>query len=82
MSEKICSKCHKTFSIIKHQSGLVFDEHMFVCEDCCEHTDEAEFEQWKASKMQNPDIGMPIGLWLIHEHNKDKPLFTTKKNDE
>ena len=81
MPEKTCSICHNKFHLHEHTSGLVFDEHMFVCQDCCEHTDEAEFEQWKASKMQDPDVGMPIGLWLIHEQNKDKPLFTTKKTD-
>lgn len=80
MSDKLCSKCHKTFSISRHQSGLVFDDAIFLCEDCCEHTPEAELELWKASKMHDDSTGMPIGLWLIHEQNKDKqPLISSKK---
>ena len=29
--------------------------------------------------MQNPFNGMPIGLWLIHEQNKDKTMMTVKR---
>ena len=29
--------------------------------------------------MQNPDSGMPIALWLLHEENKDKTMMTVKK---
>jgi len=29
--------------------------------------------------MQNPDDGMPIALWLLHEENKDKTMMTAKK---
>jgi len=31
--------------------------------------------------MQNPENGMPIGLWLIHEQNKYKTMMTFKKSD-
>jgi hypothetical protein len=29
--------------------------------------------------MQNPGCGMPIAIWLIHEQNKNKPIFSRKK---
>lgn len=79
MSEALCSKCHQHFFVIEHQSGLVFGDSLFLCQECCENTPEAELELWKSTKMQCDSVGMPIGLWLIHEQNKDKPLFVTTK---
>jgi len=35
--------------------------------------------EWSRSTMQDPGCGMPIALWLIHEQNKDKPLFSKRK---
>jgi hypothetical protein len=29
--------------------------------------------------MKTPETGMPIGLWLIHEQNKDKPMLSRTK---
>lgn len=29
--------------------------------------------------MQSSNNGMPIGLWLIHEENKNKTMMTVKK---
>jgi hypothetical protein len=31
--------------------------------------------------MRKPQSGMPISLWLIHEQNKDKDLYSTHKTD-
>jgi len=81
MPEKICSKCHKHFSASQHQSGLVFNDRLFVCEDCIEDTPEAEFERWVSVKIEESTVGMPIGLWLIHEQNKDKQLFIQSKKE-
>ncbi len=39
-----------------------------------------DINSWTKSVMQDPETGMPIGLWLIQEHNKDKPLFSQKKD--
>jgi hypothetical protein len=39
-----------------------------------------DIQVWTNSVMQAPETGMPIGLWLIQEHNKDKPLFSQKKD--
>ena len=66
-------------SLTDHPFGLVFEDEHFVCEDCCkEHSDEQIFSISK-SVMKNPDKGMPIALWLIHEQNKDKPMMSSKK---
>ena len=78
MPEKICSKCNNTISLHDHQSGLVFDDKFFVCEDCCNSNSEEEIMKWSETVMQSPEKGMPIALWLIHEQNKDNPLFTRK----
>lgn len=79
MPEKMCSICKKTISLHDHQSGLVFEDKFFVCEDCCKTHSEEEIIEWSKTIMQSPERGMPIGLWLIHEQNKHKPLFSTKK---
>ena len=82
MPEKICSKCHKQFSASEHLSGLVFDDKLFVCEHCVEETPEAEMEQWVSIKVEEDSlIGMPIGLWLIHEQNKGRSLFIQPKKE-
>ena len=41
---------------------------------------EDDIHEWTRSVMQDPEAGMPIGLWLIQQHNKDKPLFSQKKD--
>ncbi len=79
MSDTVCGKCHKNFSVSEHQSGLVFNDQLFICEDCIEDTPEEEFKQWISVKVENSTAGMPIGLWLIHEQNKDKPMFSSVK---
>ncbi len=79
MSEKTCDVCKNMFYLTNNQSGLVFNDRFFVCESCSSHMSEDEIECWTKSIMQDPEHGMPIGLWLIHEHNKDKPLFSQKK---
>ena len=71
--------CKNVISLHNHQLGLVFEDNIFVCEDCCNRHSEEEIREWSATVMQSPLTGMPIALWLIHEENKDKPLFTRKK---
>ncbi|MEM0493070.1 MAG: hypothetical protein QXS02_03840 [Candidatus Thermoplasmatota archaeon] len=80
MNEKICSMCKNKIDLEEHQNGLVFEDVFFVCEDCCaKHASSGELDEWSRSIMREPSKGMPIGLWLIHEQNKDKPLFSMKK---
>ena len=79
MPETICSKCNNKISLHEHQSGLVFDDKFFICQDCCSSNSNEEIIKWTESVMQHPRTGMPIALWLIHEQNKDKPLFTKQK---
>lgn len=79
MSEKTCGICQNKFHLHNHQSGLVFNDKIFVCEECSKNTSENDIMDWSRSIMQNPGCGMPIALWLIHEQNKDKPLFSKRK---
>ncbi len=76
MPEKKCSICHNLFHLHEHENGLVFDDDIFICQQC---TSEKDPKEWSESIMQSPTEGMPIALWLIHEQNKDKPLFSRKK---
>jgi hypothetical protein len=79
MVEKICGMCNRQIFLHENQSGLVFEDRFFICEDCCENHSEEEIQEWSKTVMQSPTKGMPITLWLVHEQNKDKPLFTIKK---
>ena len=79
MPEKTCGICSKKFSLSQNFSGLVFNDEYFVCETCCETHSEKELIDWSKTVMQSPENGMPIGLWLIHEQNKDKTMMTVKK---
>lgn len=64
----------------EHPFGLVFGDEYFVCEDCCSKHSKEELNNLAKSTMQNPESGMPIALWLIHEQNKDKTMMTVKKS--
>jgi len=79
MPEKTCSICSKKISLSKNQSGLVFQDEFFICEKCCSDHSEEEITKWTKNIMQNPENGMPIALWLIHEQNKDKPMLLSIK---
>jgi len=50
-----------------------------VCEDCCRKESDQKIKENFKTTMQNPDSGMPIALWLLHEENKDKTMMTVKK---
>jgi len=75
MPEKICSICSRKFSLSRSPSGFVLNDEIFICD---KHSDD-EVIEWTKSVMKNPDSGMPIGLWLIHENNKDKTMMTLKR---
>jgi hypothetical protein len=79
MQEVVCGKCQHRFHLHDHQSGLVFDDKIFICEQCSKNTSENDMREWTRSVMQDPGFGMPIALWLIHEQNKNKPLFSKRK---
>ncbi|RLF27104.1 MAG: hypothetical protein DRN08_01435 [Thermoplasmata archaeon] len=79
MPEKTCVLCKNKFSLETNQHGLVFDDRFFVCEECCNITSEEDLINWTKTVMHTPSTGMPIALWLIHEQNKDKPMFSRKK---
>jgi hypothetical protein len=79
MPEKTCEICSKKILLHEHLSGLVFRDEFFVCEDCTGEHSLEEIQRFTKTIMQNPENGMPIGLWLIHEQNKDKTMMTVKK---
>ena len=81
MFEKTCSICSRKISLTENPSGLVFNDEIFVCEDCCSQHSKEEIHNITKTIMQNPTstTGMPIALWLIHEQNKDKTMMTVKK---
>ena len=83
---------NKEFSLIKRsfvnflyppfcpicESELNRYEH-FICEDCCDNHSEDDLTRWTKTTMHDPDNGMPIALWLLHEQNKDKTMMSIKK---
>lgn len=76
MVERICDLCKNKMDLSHNQQGLVFEDRIFICEDCCKHTSENVLTEWSQSVMHVNTSGMPICLWLIHEENKGRPLFT------
>ena len=62
-----------------HQSGLVFKDRHFVCEQCSKKHSDEEINEWSKSVMRQPECGMPIALWLIHEQNKGKQVLIQHK---
>ncbi len=79
MVERTCEKCKHVIDLNEHKSGLVFEDKIFICEPCSNHTSEEEIKEWKQSVMHCSENGMPIALWLIKEQNKDKTMFSMKK---
>jgi hypothetical protein len=79
ISERTCEMCKHKFHLQEHQSGLVFDDKFFICEDCRTNTSEQDIMEWSQSTMRSSNSAMPISLWLIQEQNKDKPLFSRRK---
>ena len=80
MVMRMCGVCKTEIDLNEHQMGLVFEDEVFVCKDCCDEKSDHELELWSKSIMKTSSQGMPIGLWLIHEQNKDKPLFSKRKH--
>jgi hypothetical protein len=80
ITQKTCSLCSKKISLDENPFGLVFRDEFFVCEDCTEKHSPEEIRSLSKTTMQNPFNGMPIGLWLIHEQNKDKTMLTFTKD--
>ncbi|MEM0466001.1 MAG: hypothetical protein QXX20_00150 [Candidatus Thermoplasmatota archaeon] len=79
MVQRICEICKHTIDLNDHLKGLVFDDTIFVCEECCSHAPDDRLAHWSHTSLKLSECGMPIGLWLIHEQNKDKPLFGKAK---
>ena len=71
--------CKEDISLFDHHGGLVFKDEHFICEKCTSKHTHEEISKLSKTTMQDPCSGMPIGLWLIHEQNKDKPMMTSKK---
>ncbi|MBN2600196.1 MAG: hypothetical protein JXA75_06615 [Candidatus Thermoplasmatota archaeon] len=72
--------CKQKFHLQEHQSGLVFDDKFFVCENCRTNTSEQDIKEWSQSTMRGSAAAMPISLWLIQEQNKDKLPFSRRKD--
>ncbi|MCX6664800.1 MAG: hypothetical protein NT038_01880 [Euryarchaeota archaeon] len=79
MVERTCEKCKHIIDLNEHKSGLVFEDKMFICEPCSNHTPEQEIKELSQSVMHRSGTGIPIALWLVHEQNKDKRMFSKKK---
>jgi len=77
--EKTCTVCSKKILLEDHPLGLVFEDKIFVCQDCAERHHETEISKLTKTIMQSSNSGMPIALWLIHEQNKDKTMMTFRK---
>jgi hypothetical protein len=77
--EKKCEICCKDFRLHEHQSGIVIKDEHFICQECTDKHNDDEIKKLTKTIMQDRFNGMPIGLWLIHEQNKDKTMMTVKK---
>lgn len=77
--EKTCSICSKKLNLSENYFGLVFNDELFVCENCRNKHSSEELKRLTKTTMQDPYNGMPIGLWLIHEQNKNKTMMTVKR---
>jgi hypothetical protein len=75
-TERKCSLCNRTILLSDNLSGLVFNDEHFLCEDCSKNEPEDDLIDWAKTVMQDPNEGMPIALWLIHEQNKDKTMMS------
>lgn len=78
-TEKTCGLCSRKISLSENLSGLVFNDEHFLCEECCNNSSEENLMNWTKTIMQNPDNGMPIALWLIHEQNKNKTMMSGRR---
>jgi len=79
MPEKICDICSKKINLNDHPLGLVFEDQIFICQDCSTKHSQKELSKLSKTIMQCPNNGMPIALWIIHEQNRDKTMMTVKK---
>ena len=77
---RTCGVCKTEIDLNDHQSGLVFEDKIFVCKECCHSTSEHDLKEWSQSIMRESGTGMPIALWLVHEQNKDKPMLSKTKS--
>jgi hypothetical protein len=73
--------CKSKFRPHEHKLGLVFNDTVFLCEDCQKQTPDEEIQAWTKSVMHDEACGMPISLWLIHEQNKGKEPFSGRRDD-
>lgn len=79
MPKRTCEICSKKITLSDHPLGLVFQDEIFICQECTKKHTDNEIKCFTKTTMQDPIKGMPIGLWLIHEQNKDKTMMTSKK---
>ena len=77
--EKICDICSKKINLSDHPLGLVFEDQIFICQDCSIKHTQKELSKLTKTIMQSSQNGMPIALWIIHEQNRDKTMMTIKK---
>ena len=80
MPEKTCGICRNKFHLHENKSGLVFNDNIFICEPCTKKSGSDFISEWSNTIMQHPENGMPVALWLIQEQNKDKPIFSKKRD--
>lgn len=80
MEKKICGVCNQDFSLEENRLGVVFDDDLFICEDCHQKMNDDEKKQcFYSTIMRIPRKEMPIALWLIQEQNKDKPFMSLQR---
>ena len=78
-TEKICEICSRKISLSENLSGLVFNDKIFLCEECCNEKSEEDLIDFTKTIMQDSTKGMPIVLWLLHEQNKNKTMMSGSK---
>ena len=75
ITETLCELCSKRISLKDHPLGLVFENSIFVCEDCSTKHSKEEITKLSKTIMLTSHNGMPIALWLIQQQNKNKTMM-------
>jgi hypothetical protein len=82
ITEKTCVKCSRKISLDKNLYGLVFNDEIFLCENCCNKQSDKDLMNWTKTTMHSPQSGMPIAIWLIHEQNRNKIIMSENKENK
>ena len=78
--ERTCSKCSKKIDLQKNQSGLVFNNEHFVCEDCCSAHSVDEINNWTGVRFMLLDVdNNTLRTRLEKRYEDEKNVLSLKR---